>query len=64
MSLPVTLRRFLTVRPYLKNQMKSAMNAIGRSVEVLMEENASHVTCLLKDVRNAHLISLEFHQLV
>lgn len=64
MFLPVMPSRFQTARQSLLSLMNFVMNAIGLSVEVLMEDNACLVSLLILDVLLVLLISMECHQFV
>lgn len=61
MSLLVTLLRFQTARQSLLSLMSFVMNAIGLSVEVLMEDNAYLANLLILVVLHVLLINMEFH---
>lgn len=61
MFLLVTPSRFQTVRQSLLSQMKFVMNAIGLSVEVLMEDYACLVSLSILDVLLVLLINMECH---
>jgi len=64
MFLPVMPSRFQTARQSLLSLMNFVMNAIGLSVEVLMEDNACLVSLLILDVLLVLLISMECHPYV
>lgn len=64
MFLPVMPSRFQTARQSLLSLMNFVMNAIGLSVEVLMEDNACLVSLLILDVLLVLLISMECRQFV